>query len=201
VTDGLIKPASPEFAKLFRTFDRSAFRLELLQSYAGSGEDAALEAFRNGEPYYRHPGKHGWLSNIDRAQQVGASMSRVHVVVEPLSEYMRYECTWAYAPNVAAGEDVRIISVPEGQTWPASLGAAHDFWLFDDDRLYDMSYSGDEGEFHGVALNNDPEAVAQARRWRDAAWDLAEPWSQWIEQRPELLALLPREARTGGDNR
>ena len=45
-------------------------------------------------------------------------MQRVHVVTEPLSDYIRFELT-GYAPNVEAGEDVRVISVREGEPWPA----------------------------------------------------------------------------------
>ena len=65
-------------------------------------------------------------------------MQRVHVVVEPLTAYLRYELAWSYTPE--AGEDIRIIPVQTGQ-WPAGLpGLGGDFWLFDSARLLRMHY-------------------------------------------------------------
>ena len=59
-------------------------------------------------------------------------MSRVHVVSEPVSDYVRFELLHVYPANVEAGEDVRILgrAKAEAQPGPSCDG---DFWLFDDD--------------------------------------------------------------------
>lgn len=189
MTVELIEPGSAEFHELFRGFTRSAFRLETLQSYGASGEDAAFEAFQAGQPYTRHPGKDVWLGHLKRAASVGAVMSRVHVLTEPLSDYVRFESTWAYAPNVEAGEDIRVICLGEHDRWPAGL-PRHDYWLFDDERLYAMHYA-DSGRFLGVERVCDEAAVLRSREWRDAAWRLATPWPDWITTRPDLTPHLP----------
>ena len=36
--------------------------------------------------------------------RAGRVQQRVHVVAEPLTAYLRYELTWQYGPNAAAGE-------------------------------------------------------------------------------------------------
>jgi hypothetical protein len=41
-------------------------------------------------------------ATIREHRRAGRLLERVHVVVEPLTDYVRYELTWAYAPNVAA---------------------------------------------------------------------------------------------------
>lgn len=188
----MIRPGSAELRQLFATFEWSAFRLETLQSYGQSGEDAAFDAFLAGQPYVRPPGKERWLANIARARAARASMSRVHIVREPLTDYMRFELTWAYAPNVAAGEHVGIIPVADGAPWPAPFPADYDYWLIDD-RLYEMEYADDEARsWIGVhpVIDEAWEQIHRARVWRDVALDVAVPWRTYIESRPELAAIV-----------
>jgi hypothetical protein len=186
----VIAPGSTELRRLFQTFERSAFRLETLQSYGSSGEDTAFAAFLAGQPYVRPPGKERWLGNIARARAIGATMSRVHIVREPLTDYLRFELTWAYAPNVAAGEDVRILPLARDEAWPGGLPEEHDFWLIDD-RLYDMEYANDEARsWIGVHPVDDPEQTLQARQWRDRALEMAMPWRTYIDTRPDLAAIV-----------
>jgi hypothetical protein len=44
----------------------------------------------------------------------------------------------------------------------------HDYWLFDDERLWLMDYSP-AGALQAVRLVDDPLAVEEHRRWRDTA--------------------------------
>lgn len=186
----MIRPGSAELRHLFATVKRSAFRLETLQSYGQSGEDAAFDAFLGGRPYVRPPGKVRWLDNIARARAAGATMSRVHIVREPLTPYLRFELTWAYAPNVAAGEDVRIIAVGEDEPWPDDLPVSYDYWLIDD-RMYHMIYADDEAHsWIGVDPLDNEVWFAAALEWRDRALDLGVPWRTYIESRPELVAIV-----------
>jgi hypothetical protein len=116
-------------------------------------------------------------------------MQRVHVVTEPLTDYMRFELTWAYAPNVAAGEDIRIVPVGPDRPWPADL-PHEDFWLFDSSVLYAARYA-DDGYWLGVESVTDPTAIVAACRWRDAALHLAQLWADYVATRPSLVDRLP----------
>lgn len=188
----LLAPGSDAWRSLFTTFRSSAYRLETLQSYGSSGEDASFAAFLAGETYTRSAGKTWWLDCIAAAHARGASMGRVHVVTEPLTDYMRYEIAWAYAPNVAAGEDIRIVPVGAGQ-WPDDLpppGSTTDYWLFDDTELYRMHY-GAGAAWLGAQHVTDPDAVAHAREWREAARRRAVPWRAYIAARPDLASRVP----------
>lgn len=189
----LIAPGSDEFNALFTGFQRSAYRLETLQSYGSPDEDAFYAAFLDGEPYPADDaGKSWWVSNvISPAIADGRSMSRVHVVREPLSSYLQFELTWAYAPNVAAGDDVRIIPVAAGESWPAQLPEGFDYWLIDD-RVYELVYANDEiRTWLGARFVDDAQRVQDAVQWRDAALRLAVPWREYVAARPELTELLP----------
>jgi hypothetical protein len=182
-----------EFDARFRRFRSSVFRLETLQVYRGSGEEDAIAAFQSGlaEPP-DDPEQADWEEMIRANLRAGRVMQRVHVVVEPLSPYMRFELTWAYAPNAAAGEDIRIIPVRENE-WPPEL-PRQDFWLFDDIELFAAHYA-DDGMWLGVEPVTDPAQVEVARRLRDVALRLARPWREYMAARPELAARIPAAVR------
>lgn len=76
---------------------------------AGPSGVMRLRRFLDGEDLVVDAGMEEWLDTVQGARAAGKCMERVHVVVEPLSDYMRYELTWWYPANVAAGEDIRII--------------------------------------------------------------------------------------------
>jgi hypothetical protein len=128
-----------------------------------------------------------WTQLIRAHAQAGRTMQRVHVVTEPLSDYIRFELT-GYAPNVEAGEDVRVISVREGEPWPADL-PHYDYWLFDSHELYDQHYDAD-GMWLGTEPVGDPERIVDACHWRDAALHQAVPWKDYVAGRPELEQQL-----------
>jgi Family of unknown function (DUF6879) len=184
-TPALIAPQ--DFWAPFENFSYSVFRLETLQSYAGSGEDQELAAFAAGMPRPPAPSKSRWTGMLTANHHAGKIQQRVHVIAEPLTDYMRYELTWAYEPNADAGEDIRIIPVAEGQ-WPFDLPRL-DFWLFDSSVLYAMVYEPD-GTWLGAEPVSDPERVVQACHWRDAALYHSTPWREYIASRPDLRRYL-----------
>src|SRR5262249_47959769 len=117
-------------------FQRSAYRLELLDWYTSPATERRLAAVLAGG---KGPAREraSWLATIRNAKAAGATMSRVHVVTEPLSDYLRYEFN-CYESSIAAGEDIRILH--------ASLTArldlpSFDYWLFDDERATLQHYA------------------------------------------------------------
>jgi hypothetical protein len=184
-TAGLIAPA--DFWAPFETFSYSVFRLETLQSYAGSGEDADLAAFAAGRPRPQDPGRIRWSDVLTANRRAGKVQQRVHVVAQPPTAYMRYELTWQYGPNAAAGEEIGIIPVALGE-WPDDLPRS-DFWLFDSSVLYAMHYEPD-GTWLGAEPVTDPGRIVEACRWRDAALHHATPWKAYIASHLDLRRHL-----------
>lgn len=190
MTAELIPPGAPEFIDRFRQFRYSVFRLESLQSYGNSGEDADFEAFMAGRPKPPNPGHEQWQAMIRANVRAGRVVQRVHVITEPLTDYLRLELTWGYGPNAAAGEDIRIIPVREGDAWPVDVPRGTDFWLFDSHELYDQHYDSD-GTWLGTELAANPAKIVAACHWRDAALHQAMPWEDYISDRPELALHVP----------
>ena len=152
------------------TFAYSAFRLEALQYYTGTGRDQQWEAL------------------VKAGRRFGGkTFQRVHVLIEPLTPSMQQEVTEGYGPNVAAGEDIGIIVCAEGD-WPEDI-PRHDFWIFDGARLYEMDYHPD-GAWAGARRVRDPERIAGACLAREAALYRAASWYTYIAGRPDLKRRL-----------
>ncbi|GAA4522833.1 hypothetical protein GCM10023191_102300 [Actinoallomurus oryzae] len=179
-----LEPGSSEYRRLFDSFTRSAFRLETFQRYQVDYEEEPLRRFLAGEPRPHDPHKQGWIERVRNAAAAGKTMRRVHIVVEPVSDYLRYELSWSYRDNVAAGEDIGIIATDTGR-WPADL-PRHDYWLFDDQVLLRMIYDADT-RLVEAELIDDPAEVGDAVRWRDVALATAVPYRDYMSRHQGLL--------------
>jgi hypothetical protein len=169
-----------EFNKLFHSFRYTCYRLETLQRYGVSYESDEFERFLAGEARGTFPGIAAWIDGtVSAAVKAGKRLYRVHVVEEPLSDYVRFECAWSYEHTVAAGEEVRILPV-SGGAWPDDL-PHRDYWLFDSATLVVMHYAPD-GTFTFAELIDDPAEVVEANYWRDIAVSKAMPYRSFAER-------------------
>lgn len=155
--------ADPGWLQLFRGVKRSWFRLEALQRYAVDYEQEAFAEFRKTGQAPRRFGEFQQI--ITNHVAAGRVLQRVHIVQEPLTDYLRYELQH-YATNARAGEDIRLLPVGE-HGWPTGLPHS-DFWLFDDIDVWAMQYDS-AGKFVAAQQVDDPAHVEQCRRWRDTA--------------------------------
>lgn len=171
--------ADDEFNRLFRDFRFTAYRLETLQRYDVDYEQDEFNRFLAGEQRGEFPGIVAWCDNLRAAVAAGKHMHRVHVVVEPLSDYVRFECDWGYEHTAAAGEDVRLIPVTEGE-WPEGL-PHYDYWLFDSSRLVAMYYDQD-GAFLSGEMITDPARIVEANYWRDLAIHASIPYREYASR-------------------
>jgi hypothetical protein len=152
---------------------RSAYRLELLDRYDAASEREAFARFLRGEPSAAE--RRPWLARIRAESEAGILNQRVHVLSTPLTDYLRFEATWGYAYNAAAGEDIRIIDLSERPA-PAGL-PGHDYWLIDDAHALVMHYD-DAGRLIGAEPASDAELPVYQRA-REAAVAAAEPFAAW----------------------
>jgi len=79
-----------EFEQLFDTFTRSAWRLEIQDTYDEPEEREPLRRFLAGEP-----DDFAWIADwwawIRSITQAGKRFERVRVVFDPISDYQRFE--------------------------------------------------------------------------------------------------------------
>ena len=167
-------------ADLYRDCSLSAWRIEALQHYAGTGDEERQRAFREGRPLPPPgPGKLEDLKLIARLHREGRTIGRVHVVDRPLSEYLRYELA-AYAENAAAGEEVRIA---DRSAHPELAEIASDFAIFDaeaDSEAAVILFNYDsDGVVRGYEISYDPETVERCRDLLDLAYAFSVPLSEF----------------------
>lgn len=161
-----------DFAACFDNFHQSAFRLETLQQYAIAEEDERMRAFREGLPRpERSVRTSEWLRRVAVTTAAGKSWSRVHLISEPLSEYLRYQLI-GYVESAAAGEEIRL-------AWDTpDLPDVGDFWLFDadtEDASAVFIRYDEDGAVLGFEGATDPAAIAHLREVRDLVWSRS--WS------------------------
>lgn len=180
---------SPEFDALFTGFKHTAFRLETLQVYDVSYEIEPYRAFLAGEAPPEDAAKNAWTAMLADAESDGKTVQRVHVVDEPLTDYLRYEFEWSYPPNVKAGEDIRILpadAIPAADV--TALTTLGDYWLFDSSDMWLMEY-GPHGKFLFALQVSDPATIVAHACLRDAALHYATPYRKFMRSR-ELLAAF-----------
>jgi len=170
------------FNELFRTFEHTAFRLEVRDSYNASPQEN--EAARNlaaGEPVDMS-WTEDWLSMIREATAEGRRFMRVRVVSLPLTDYSRFGLWGAQLTN-AAGEDIRYLSRDDAQR--AGL-PNYDYWLFDSRKLARMHF--DENDvLLGAEIVEESCQVVQHNYWRDVAWHYAVTRSNFDTKQGERI--------------
>lgn len=167
-----------EFDQLFRSFARSAVRLETRQAYATDEEREPLRRFLAGQPVpldWFAP----WVDDVSTATAAGREFRRIRVFTEPLSDYLRFEL-WVCQYNAAAGEDIRYLHADRA----AALNLpGYDFWVFDDERLA-LMYFTQEGTPLGAQIVTDPAVVYSHNRWLEQAAGAAIPYEKFAADHP-----------------
>ncbi|MEV7940254.1 DUF6879 family protein [Kitasatospora sp. NPDC088264] len=159
-----------DFGRLFKTFERTAFRLETLAVYDVDDEREEFADFLAGKGL--PPGRfdNPWVRSMT---DLGKHVARVHVLHSPLSDYLRYELA-SYPGNIKAGESIGIIDTARQKV--AGL-PDHDFWLFDDAQVYRMHYT-DAGQFLGAELLPD-DYLSEYQQYREIALTNAVPFGEY----------------------
>jgi hypothetical protein len=159
-----------DFFDLFRTFEYSAFRLEVRESYY---ERRQLAQFLAAEPVdlsYMDE----WLALVVKQRVSGRRIERVRIVSQPYSDYTRYG-RWLCQYNIRAGEDIRYLDRGQAPGLPD-----HDYWLLDSARLYIVQFS-DTDELLGAEAVDDAAEIVRHCRWRDTAWHHATPYNEYVK--------------------
>src|SRR3954451_18350582 len=166
---------------------RTAFRLELLASYAVGTDGDDFSRWLAGEPEPTWERKNPWLQVLRDERADGLRSSRIKVMSARPTDYERYAAEWGYALNVPAGEDVRIWDLSQ-HPLPADI-VHRDFWLLGEDQVLVMHYDA-HGRFEGASTPR-PAEVPRYRHTRDVLWAGAEPFEPWWARHPELRRSRP----------
>ncbi|MEV5649548.1 DUF6879 family protein [Nocardia sp. NPDC052254] len=160
------------WSEWFRGLQRSAFHLEVRDSYSEASENNRLRAFLAGEPAPDEPPV-PWHALMRETTSRHVTVSRVRVVTEPLSGYHRWLLSIT-GRNIESGEDIRYLP-----RHLAGVVPPDDWWLFDDERVV-FNLADTDGKPAGAAVTTDPGIVDYAMSVRDRLWKLATPYAEYV---------------------
>lgn len=161
-----------KWAKAFASFRSTAFRWECQGIYREPYEQEPLRRYLAGDGL-DSAFLQGWLDEVRANTDAGRRYSRVRMLTDPVTDYLRWEL--ALTPlNVDAGEDVRVL--PQARAEELQL-PREDFWLFDDEWSARMHFGADGFEFADVVT--DSATLDRFREIRDVAWKEAIPFRDY----------------------
>lgn len=162
------------FDALFHSFARTAFHLEVQDSYHTPDEAGPFALFltgKNDDFTWHQP----WLNLVRNATSTGKSITRARIVSVPHVDYTRWGLT-VTPHNITAGEDIRWLP---RHLIDADALTTDDYWLFDDN-LVVFTVFEPSGRFAGGCATKDPKIVAYCREARDRVWAVAIPHSEYV---------------------
>ncbi|MFF3570145.1 DUF6879 family protein [Nocardia jiangxiensis] len=161
---------------LFDECRRSAFHMEVRDSYAEPSESEPLRRFLRGES--GDYDKSDWTSLIRGMTSRDVVVSRIRVITEPHSDYQRWLLS-VTGESVDAGEDIRYIG---RSSVDPLLVPADDWWIFDDE-LVAFNLSDTDGKPTGAAITTDPGIVTRCRNVKETLWPLSTKFYDYYTER------------------
>ena len=159
-----------ELGGLLRSFQRTAFRFEVRDSYNSEVGREAFRRFLAQEPdaFLWHQ---QWLDKLRRDHEQGKRWQRIRIVTVPVSDWTRYGVTVGRL-NVQAGEDIRYLRRSAAE----ALGLQpYDAWLLDDEQLVRMHFDDLDDSFIGAEIITYAATLEKHRAWQQLAWQHAQP--------------------------
>jgi hypothetical protein len=157
-------------------------RVQTLARYTVASDGEDFERYLRGEEDPVAPQKQAWLDRLAAGVQEGRVRRNVHIVEQPLSDYLRYQFEWCYTFNVAAGQDIRVLDA-DAIPVAAHLAACGDFTLVEGVDVARNQYAPD-GTFLG-AVQAPSDTAAALAALGETAWALAVPFTAWWRDHPQ----------------
>lgn len=168
--------AGPEFVKFARSYQHTAYRLEVRDNYVDPGETEHVARFLAGEED-DDSWMEDWMGLILRRTLEGQHIERVRVVTEPWSDYTRFGLNLSRL-NAAAGEDIRYLSRDRAM----DLGLPeYDYWLLDAHKMCILRHDQVD-VLLGADVITDPAVVVEHAHYREIARHYATPRAEYINQ-------------------
>ena len=141
-----------KFGSFFTEFEKTAFRLELLQTYQVEQEAKYFEEYKKGVNTPSPEFNNDWVEILSSNIRQNKIMKRIRLLIEPLNDYTKFEINWGYKKNNDKGELIYCISIEKLLNVLKQFEneiVIKDFWLFDDLTCFILEYDF-LGKFLGI---------------------------------------------------
>jgi uncharacterized protein DUF6879 len=142
------------FDTLFTSAKHTMFKAEVLQDYAAVDDCPSLRAWLAGDPERSRT-----LGEVDeniiayrnRCLASPATITRVHIVKKPYTDYFRWEKVICYQDSLLRYQAESIFLVDAEELADVVLPVG-DFWIFDDQHVLQWEYEHGDGKTAGSRL-------------------------------------------------
>lgn len=151
--------------QMFKTFKKSACRIETLPIYKIIGDEwDRYNLFANGQPCERYNSL-GWSNMLSNYKKVNKSVERIRVIPNELNSYLIFEFEACYVQNIVAGEKIKVIDKSEYDKL-VTEAVKGDYWIFDKEKVLYMEYDKD-GTFLKSHLIKDDKLKSDCIKFYD----------------------------------
>lgn len=157
-------------------------RVQTLDRYGVPSDGDDFHRYLAGAELPTSPAKQAWLDKLRADADRGRIRRNVHIVREPLTDYLCYQFEWGYAYNVEAGQDIRVLSVEQAPA-AARVIDVGDFTVVERKDVVHSRYGAD-GSFAGAVQAGSDVAGGYAAL-AELVWELATPFTGWWERHPQ----------------
>ncbi|GAA2222416.1 hypothetical protein GCM10010232_03510 [Streptomyces amakusaensis] len=152
--------AGENWSRRFTGIAHEAWRLETLPQYLVPQEAEEFSAFREGRPLPPYTAS-AYTERVSRQRTEGKHNGRVHIVTQPLSDYLRFEFSRYYEVHAQAGDNIRIL---DATNRPNPLEGVQDFWMFDRSEVVLMNYEEDGTQINREVFEGDVSPFIEYQR-------------------------------------
>ncbi|MFE7134455.1 DUF6879 family protein [Streptomyces sp. NPDC057638] len=148
------------WSRRFAGITHEAWRLETLPQYLVPQEAEDFSAFRAGRSLTPYTAS-AYTERVTRQRTEGKHNGRVHIVTQPLSDYLRFEFSRYYGVHAQAGDNIRILDVTNRSN---PLEGVQDFWMFDQSEVVLMNYEADGTQINREVFAGDVSPFIEYQR-------------------------------------
>lgn len=171
-----------------RTSPGDMLRVQTLERYGVPSDDADFAGYLAGAPAptssYREP----FFQELRNGVAAQMRWRNLHVIREPLSDYLRYAFEWVYTYSSEAGQDIRVLDLDQHPA-AAILHRTGDFWVVEHQHVALVRYD-DEGRHLGEVAVEDTSATGYLAA-AELAWQLGVPFTEWWAAHPQYRRESP----------
>ncbi|MGH3550946.1 MAG: DUF6879 family protein [Pseudonocardiaceae bacterium] len=175
-------PDFETWLQIRRTSPGDMLRIQTLDRYGVPSDDADFAGYLEGAPAPTSPYQEPFFQELHSGVAAKMRWRNLHVVRQPLSDYLRYAFEWVYTYSSDAGQDIRILDLGE-QPAGGVLQRTGDFWVVEHQHVALVRYD-DQGRHQGEVAVKDTSATGYIAA-AELAWHLGVPFTDWWAAHPQ----------------
>lgn len=172
-----LSEALQTFEQLFTSAQHSMFKAEVLQDYSAVDDISSLRAWLAGDKERSRQlaqNDAGIIAWREKCLRSPASVTRVHVTVEPYTPYLEWEIDVIYKGSLLPSGAETVMLAPLSKLNTTNLPSG-DFWIFDDKHVLQWEYENGNGKLVGGKVWGEQDDIAEFLELRQKLLAVAQP--------------------------